>query len=580
VKLVRHRENYADWFGFNEKSAHFLRVAMLLGIFVVIHLQHDRVLSSMKSGSLANVAISNVEAFFPTAAKWGDPEKHGGRQVLTSDGQLLGYAIQTSPASEPYLGFSGPSNLLVAFDASDRIKGIRILESRDTRDHVELIRNHRSFFSSWSGLTWSEAASRSEVDGVSGATLTSYAMIQGLQKRLGATQVSQKFSKALELNDVQALFPAAQSFVRHSTMDGLYEIYGEPSQRLGAILRSSPAADEVIGYQGPTETRLAIGLDGSIVGIAITDSYDNEPYVGYVRGDAWFAKILKKYSIEQWSTIDIEKERIEGVSGATMTSMAIANGVSAAAKYYKSHLRAAKANQADRVAGVWRGMGTIAMVVLGLILGLTSLRGKTYVRVAFQVLVVVFLGLINGDLLSMAMLNGWAQSGIPWQNAIGLVALTTAAVVLPIAARTNIYCSHLCPHGAVQQLLPRCWKTKSPISPWLSRALLWIRPLLITWIVLVSFLHWPFTLVDIEPFDAYSWRAAAWPTILVAVVGIVASLKIPMGYCRYGCATGALLQYLRRNSRSNRWTKADLMALVCLVVGILLYVARIPTPLN
>ncbi len=549
---------------------------MLIGILIVIHLQHDRLLISQHAQSLKNIDISRAQAFFLNAEKWGDPEPHGGRQVLSAAGELIGYILQTAPDSDRYLGFSGPSNLLVAFDTRDRIVGIQILESRDTRDHVDLIRKNRSFFESWKGLTRSEAASRSEIDGVSGATLTSYAMTQGLQRRLGATKVSQKFPNDLALADAQVLFRNARRIEQNKSVEGLYHVYDESSRVIGGILRTSPAADQVIGYQGPTETRLAIAEDGSIVGIAIANSYDNEPYVGYVNGDAWFAKTLKKFSIQEWSQLDIEKERIEGVSGATMTSLGIANSIVAAAKHYVSEIDSVRVNRTNRIAGLWRASSTIAIIIAGLVLGFTSLRGKAWLRVAFQVVVVVYLGLVNGDLLSMAMLNGWAQSGIPWQNAMGLVALTTAAVVLPIAARTNVYCSHLCPHGAVQQLLPRRWKSKTPMPKWLSRAMLWIRPLLIAWVVLVSLLHWPFSLVDVEPFDAYSWRAAAWPTVLVAIVGITASLRIPMAYCRYGCATGAVLQYLRRHSKSDRWTRADLFAFGCFAVGVLLYVIRFP----
>ena len=35
---------------------------------------------------------------------------------------------------------------------------------------------------------------------------------------------------------------------------------------------------------------------------------------------------------------------------------------------------------------------------------------------------------------------------------------------LAIVARTNIYCSHLCPHGAVQQVLARLSKVSKPIA--------------------------------------------------------------------------------------------------------------------
>jgi len=119
--------------------------------------------------------------------------------------------------------------------------------------------------------------------------------------------------------------------------------------------------------------------------------------------------------------------------------------------------------------------------------------------------------------------------------------------------------------------LPRRWKMKQPIPKRLAKCLVWIRPLLLAWVVLVTFLQLPFSLVDIEPFDAYAWRAAAWPTVAVAIVGIVASFKVPMAYCRYGCATGALLDYVRRHTRSDRLTRADMFAFCCLMFGVAIY---------
>ncbi len=549
---------------------------MLIGILLVMHLQHERSLLSQRALSLANIEFSKIQALFPTSDELGDVEQHGGRQVLSSDGNVLGYVIQTSPDSNGYLGFSGPSNLLIAFNTLDQIVGIQLIASRDTRDHVDLILKNKHFFRAWTGLTWAEAASRKNIDGVSGATLSSLAMVQGLQRRLGAAEVSLKFPKPLELSQAVSFFPNAVRIEQDKSNKALWNAYDEAKHICGSVLRTSPAADEVIGYQGPTETLLAIEANGTIVGVAIASSFDNEPYVGYVRGDAYFAKILKKHSISQWSQLDVEKAGIEGVSGATMTSLAVANGIVEAAKRYESHLPDRQTNREANIAGLWRAGSTIAIIAIGLLIGLTSLRGRTYVRFSFQVIIIVYLGLINGDLLSLAMFNGWAQSGIPWQNALGLVSLSTAALALPIVARTNIYCSHLCPHGAVQQLLPRRWKQRTPMSRQMTQMLLWIRPVLLAWVALVCLLHLPFSLVDIEPFDAYAWRAAAWPTVLVAMIGIAASFRVPMAYCRFGCGTGAILQYLRRNSKSDRLTRADLFAFVCFALGVVLYVAGVP----
>lgn len=556
---------------------HLVRIAILCCIILMMHLQHDRLLAIQRGRSLTQADWNSGLGFYPPSSKWGEPENHGGREVLSVDSESIGYVVQTAPESDRFLGFSGPTNLLIAFDKRDRILGVEVLSSRDTRDHVYLIVKDKAFFGAWKNMSWQEAASAKGVDGVAGATLTSLAMVQGIQRRLGAVDVAGKFPETLELSAAQGFFPMADRIEQDSTVRSLWHVSDAKSIVVGAILRTSPAADEIVGYQGPTDTRIAFKPDGTIIGISISASFDNEPYVGYVKSDAGFEKLLKKYSMKQWSTLDLKQEQIEGVSGATMTSMAVAQGLIAAAAAYESEQAAKQTSQTANWTGIWRTISTIAIVAFGLIIGLSSLRGNSRVRIAFQVIVIVYLGLINGDLLSMGMFTGWAQSGIPWQNALGLVVLAAAAITLPIVARSNVYCSHLCPHGAVQQLLPRRWKTKSSMPRALVRLLFWIRPALIAWVILVTLLQLPFSLVDIEPFDAYAWRSAAWPTVVVAVLGIVVSLRVPMAYCRYGCGTGAILQYLRRHSRSDRLTRADLLACGCLAVGVLLYFARIPS---
>ena len=69
-----------------------------------------------------------------------------------------------------------------------------------------------------------------------------------------------------------------------------------------------------------------------------------------------------------------------------------------------------------------------------------------------------------------------------------------------------------------------------------------------------------FSLVDIEPFDAYVLGVAGWATITIAVGGLLGSLFVPMGYCRFGCPTGLLLKYLRFNASSDRWSWQDSVA--------------------
>jgi len=65
------------------------------------------------------------------------------------------------------------------------------------------------------------------------------------------------------------------------------------------------------------------------------------------------------------------------------------------------------------------------------------------------------------------------------------------------------------------------------------------------------------------------WPIAGIAALSVAIVGLVASLFIPMAYCRYGCPTGKLLDYLRATSHG-RWTRRDTAGFVLLSVAVAL----------
>jgi polyferredoxin len=177
-------------------------------------------------------------------------------------------------------------------------------------------------------------------------------------------------------------------------------------------------------------------------------------------------------------------------------------------------------------------------------------------------------------MLSQAMLVGWAGSGVPYQSAAGLTLLTVAALAVPLLSKSNVYCSHICPHGAAQQLLKDRLPWRLHLSKRWQRVLGVLPGLLLVWVVIVPMAglgKLGFSLVDIEPFDAYVFRVAGWATLSIAVVGLVASLFVPMAYCRYGCPTGALLGYLRYNRRSDRLSARDAVAALCLTAAVVLY---------
>jgi len=546
---------------------HGMRLVVLSVILLLMFWQHQRLLAIQRSAGLEALPLETVQRLFPQADALGGADPLGGRLVLQGS-TVLGSVIQTFPEAESFLGFSGPTNLLIGLNPQQQIQGMSILSTRDTEDHVDLIRRSERFFSSLNGQEL-DSIQTSQVDAVSGATLTSLAILQGIQARLGRSTGSLKFPDDDTLDQARRLFPQAASIMQDSSTPELWIVSDDRQQLLGWLLSNSPVADNVIGYQGPTRALIGMGLDSRIVGLLVDQSFENEPYLSSVRDDTWFAQSLNGKSVDELAATPFEESGIEGVSGATMTSQAVAQGLLlAAGKLVKQRQRQAEDQTRSRSMPL-RVVSTLFLVVVGLVMAFTSLRRHHPFRRGYQIALIVIMGLINGDLLSMAMFVGWAQNGIPWQNALALVCLAAAALILPVVARTNVYCDHLCPHGAVQQLLPRRWKLKR-LPRWISQGLQWIRPILLVIVVLVAMGFGTWSLVNLEPFDAYAWRAAGTATLAVAGIGLAASLLVPMGYCQYGCPTGAVLGYLRRHSRSDRVSTADGIAVALLLLSVVM----------
>ncbi|EMI15824.1 NosR regulatory protein [Rhodopirellula maiorica SM1] len=540
----------------------------------MIHLQYAQ--SSSRVTAIADLSVDQVASVFPAAASLAGAASEDGRMTVSdANGQSLGYVVQTSPESDHIIGFSGPTNVLIGFDDQDHVVGISILSSEDTRDHLLEVQQSERFMSSLDGKSRDEIGRGVLVDAVSGATLTSLAIQESIIHRLGGEVVgSLRFPKPLSLDDVRVLFPDADHIEPDAVHRTLWSVDsgGDP---IGQVLRSSPAADNIVGYQGPTDVLIGLDQDAEVIGIAIGKSYDNEPYVGYVREDSYFRSTFDEMKLPGIAEADLFEMRVEGVSGATMTSMAVADGVVEAAKEHLAQIER-EASRPKRRSGFQftvHDVGTMIVIVAAIVIGSTSLRASKRIRIAFQLTLIIYLGMIAGNLVSQAMIAGWAKHGVPLKMAPGLTMLAIAAFACPLLSKRNIYCSHLCPHGAVQQLIKGRIRYQVKLGHSVSKLLMLLPGLLLLWCLVVTMAALPMSLVDIEPFDAYVFRIAGWATIAVFVVGVVASLFVPMAYCRFGCPTGRLLDYLRFNARSDRWTIRDWVAVAYLGVAIWLSVS-------
>ena len=510
--------------------------------------------------------IERLQKFFPTvrAIRGWDPQ-HAAQIVTDEDGNTLGFVVQTSPTCDHIVGYSGPTNVLIAFDSRNRVVGLDVLESHDTVEHVEDVTSNERFMQAYDRLDWQAAGKRPDVDGVSGATLTSLAIVEAISQRLGHPCPSLRFPKSLSIDELKPVLPRAARISPRPLQGLIYDVFDEQDQPVGSVVRTSPTCDGVTGYQGPTDALIVFDAQQRVARIAIRSSYDNEPYVGYVREDEYFCTLFNHLGLNELARLDLQTAEVEGVSGATMTSMAVARSLTQTAA-----AAAVRQEPVPLLVISARDGGTCVVLALALLMCFSHLRGRPRLRRLFRLVLVVYLGFVSGDMLSQTLLVGWAQSGVPWRLAPGLVLLSCAALLVPVFSKRQLYCHHVCPYGAAQQLIaPRAswrWRIPHPVRRLLSV----IPPTLLLLVILTAMLHLPINLASIEPFDAFIFWIAGTATVAIAVVGLVGSTVVPLAYCRFGCPTGAMLDYLRFRGTSDRFTRRDLLAIGLLAVAWLL----------
>jgi hypothetical protein len=365
--------------------------------------------------------------------------------------------------------------------------------------------------------------------------------------------------------EISSIYPGAAALIADPGERRGFWVHDLTGQTLGYVIRTMPEAAASIGYRGWTDTLVAFDPALHVIGVRLRSSQDTKEHVEDIRDDRYFMKTWNGKSWDAVASTTPEGFHIEGVSGASMTSMAMAEGIMR---------RLAASNAALAVPAPpfrlhWKEAGVIVITLAALALSITGTYGRRWLRRGFQLLVIVYIGFIAGDLLAQSLIVGWIQNGIPWRTAPGLVFLLGAALLVPWTSGKALYCQHICPHGAAQELLhglaPKRWRVR--LNRGFDAGLRWFPPLLLGVVIMIAVYTLPIDLAHLEPFDAYVLRAAGIVTVSIAAAGLIASLFVPMAYCHYGCPTGAFLNFIRGHGRSDRFGRRDVAALLLLLLA-------------
>lgn len=388
----------------------------------------------------------------------------------------------------------------------------------------------------------------------------------------------------IELSEVRSVLPeAARLVIDTGTRAGLF-VQDSDGTEIGYALRTSPAADHIIGYAGPTDVLLVFGQPNrdpnppsptakgegagdapeaeptrKLLEIRIRRSWDTTRHIQWVRDDAWFMQFWRGRDWDNLAGLNFYDEYMEGVSGATLSSMGIARSVQFRVRDVQQQAAAPGIRVSATDYGLW-----VALLVGLFVTYRGGWKSNRTFWTAMKLGAFVYVGFLNGSLLALSVLTGYAAHGLAWRIAPGLVSLMVLSFVLPWSTRRQPYCNHLCPHGAAQQLLSRWSPWRFHVPAPVASGLRWLPWLLIVVALGVLILGLPVEMSHLEPFDAYLFRQSDWIPIILFGVSLAVSALVPMAYCKYGCPTGALLEFVRGHGRADRLGRRDLAAAVLL----------------
>lgn len=550
---------------------HLFRFIALATIVGLIHKSHQEFLSKLNDKGQP-IELSDVQKVLPQAVALNS-EDDNPAEVHAYDEQekRIGLITQTSPQGDSAIGFSGSTNLMVIWDEEDQVSSVSIRTSGDTVDHVDAILEKPDFFKQFEGKTREDLAELGNIEAVSGATLTSMAIVDAIALRFGGEKKVGRFPNPIQLEEVIKYFKTASELVPSTTHPSLVEVHDNNGTVLGKVGRTSPYSDQIIGYQGPVDTLLAFDQNSSLQGMRIRSSFENQPYADYPNDDAYFESLFTGKTIAELADMNLTEEEVEGVSGATMTSIAMAEGIVKTAGDWDRESVRVKDSTKPLIYWKARDYGSLGVILFAGLVAFTR-RGKTkFFRITLQILLVCYLGLVNGDILSQALFAGWAQNGIPWQRAPILALLSLAALIIPMATGKSFYCHQLCPHGAAQQWMRKLKKKPIHIPRALDNILKCVPVALLFFVVFLAFSSSTHTVAILEPFDAYVWEVAGAITIAIALISLLVSAFVPMAYCRYGCPTGAMLKLFEFGKNDQGWTRRDYLSFGLLGLALILY---------
>lgn len=332
---------------------------------------------------------------------------------------------------------------------------------------------------------------------------------------------------------VLSLFPTARQLSPAAGDPSLAQVLDANRRPVGTLLISSPRADWIKGYHGPTPLAIGLAPDGRIAGVRLLPNAESGDFLSKIEA----AGLLQRWDALPWR--QAAELKVDAVSSATFTS----GGLIRTLQYRLSLLTPSALRRPAAPAALdWPAL---VFLLAATALFLARKPQARWLRTALLLASVLYLGFVRGWFLSLDLFAGWLRFGWAWPGVLVPASMAALALALPLLTRRPFYCYYVCPFGAAQELLFRLsplknrWPRFWPL--WLGRG----RDLLLAVSALLLLAEARVDWSQVEPFSAFLFQAAGPWVLVFAGVLLGLSLVWNRWWCVTLCPTGALLDSFR-----------------------------------
>jgi NosR/NirI family nitrous oxide reductase transcriptional regulator len=324
----------------------------------------------------------------------------------------------------------------------------------------------------------------------------------------------------------------------HPSMEMYYSTISDTNSHNTSIyLESTQIIKNIRGYSGEINVGVIIGEDGFIKQVEHISSKETQSYLSDIKNSGYY---------DQFKNISITKgsQQIDAISGATLTSEAIASTVST---LIEESIPYPVSNYADidevnffSLSAMLTNSWIIHVIVIFLMFVFAIqkwIKKSKRSIIVLSILSVVYIGFfLNNSFTYISFIHPFLGTSVS-----SLMGLYSLMVLLGAIWGKNTYCKYVCPFGNIQRLIIQVNPIKTSrkfflSSKWIKRVRAALTVILLAGILL-GLRNWS----NYELFPDLFGLSILSVWFVVAVITVLTTMVYPMIWCRLLCPTGSVL---------------------------------------